>query len=379
VTKSRPGPRLARRTAEAALPTSNSFGQAWLHFWFKPIDPVGLHVARLLTGLILLAWLLPLAPDADALFGLGGWFDRQAFREAARLEGGPPEPFTWSVLYLCGSKALLLKAACGFALVVFALFALGVWTRITAALTWVLVASFSGSPFLVSEADKLLLPLSLYLMIGYGLAGLADRDQPMVRRLLGPRGAWLFGRRPGGTESMAANLALRLMQVHLAILMVVGGLHKLQFGEWWAGTALWHALHPAVDLTPAQIGTPAQLRTSLLGLGLATYAVLAWQVGFPAFCWRPRWRVVLLGGAFLAWLGSAIVYHVPIYGPALCVGCLSYLMPGEWHRLFALLGKIPGLARLVPLGPETAGSLLLPEAKFVGATTSQARDVRDVS
>jgi hypothetical protein len=345
------------------LPTPHRLGQAWLQFWFKPIDPVGLHVARLLTGLVLVAWLLPLVMDAEALFGLGGWFDRQAFREAAGLEGGPPQPFTWSVLYLCDSNALALKIACGLALLVFALFALGLWTRLTAVLSWVLVASFSRSPFLVGDADSLLLMLSLYLMIGYGLAGLGDRDLPFVQRLLGPRGAWLLGQRSAGRESVAANLALRLIQVHLAIVMVFAGLHKLQFGDWWGGTALWHALHPAAGLAPEQVGTPAQFRTTLVGLSLATYLVLAWQIGFPAFSWRPRWRLVLLGGAFLAWLASALVFHVPIYGPALCVACLSYLTPGEWYRLFAQFRKIPGLAHVVPLAPEASGSLPVPEEK----------------
>jgi hypothetical protein len=309
-----------------------------------------LHVLRLLTGLILVAWLLPLAANGEALFGLGGWFDRQAFREAARLEGGPPQPLTWSVLYLCGSNAVLLRMAGGLAVIVFALFALGVWPRVTAALTWVLVASFSGSPFLVGDADPLLLILTLYLMIGYGLVGLGDHDQPLVRRLLGPRDTWLLGRRSAGgpavRESVAANLALRLIQVHVAILMVVGGLRKLQYGEWWGGTALWHVLHPAAELTPAQIGTPAQVHTSLIGLGLATYAVLAWQIGFPGFSWRPRWRPVLLGGALLAWLACALIYHVPIYGPALCVACLSYVSSGEWCRFFAQLAKLPALARV---------------------------------
>ena len=84
--------------------------QAWVRFWFSPRDPTGLHAIRVLAGILFIAWLLPLAGNVEAMFGLQSWFDRQAYYDAARLPEEARPPITWSILYLCGSSAMLLKA-----------------------------------------------------------------------------------------------------------------------------------------------------------------------------------------------------------------------------------------------------------------------------
>ena len=132
---------------------------------------------------------------------------------------------------------------------------------------------------------------------------------------------------------------MRLLQVHIAIVMVTSGLHKLQFSDWWAGLALWYPLHPVMEMTPDTAVAPSQ--SSFVLLSLAAYAMLAWQISFPAFAWRPRWRPVLLGGALIGGLGCAFLYGVPAFGPALFACCLSFVSPAEWYRLFALLRIIP--------------------------------------
>lgn len=353
MSKSRTGLHSSAADSELAVLPPTSPARAWTRFWFTPVDPVGFHVVRVLAGLVFLAWLLPLAGHVDALFGLDGWFDRQAYREAARIVGGPPQPFTWSVLYLCGSNAALLTAVYWTAIAVLVCFTAGLWTRLTAILTWLIVASFTASPAFGPDADTLLLILALYLMVGYVLLGLTDRDQSLAARLVGARGTFLFGRRPAmghvpERKSMAANVTLRLLQVHFAIVIFVSGLHKLQFGDWWAGSALWYPLHPVMEVTASSAGSPEHVSASLIVLGLCAYGMLAWQIGFPAFAWRPRWRPVLLGGALIGGLGCAFLYQVPVFGPALFAGCLSYVSAREWRYLLARMDLIPGLQRIVP-------------------------------
>jgi hypothetical protein len=353
VSKSRLGPRPSLASPEPPLPADTGLVAAWTRFWFAPTDPVGLHIVRLVAGLVFLAWLLPLAGNIDAFFGLGGYFDRKAFVEAAALPGGPPAPFTWSLLYLCGSNAALVTTVYWAAIAVLVLFTLGVWTPLTATLTWLVVGSFSASPALGADADSLLLILALYLMIGYVLRGLSLDKLGLGYVLLrwGDRSTLLLGGRTcvePQLSSRAANFALRLLQVHLAILVLVSGLHKLQFGDWWAGSSLWYPLHPLMELTRTSAGTPEQVSTSLWFLGLAGYGVLAWQIGFPFFAWRQRWRIVLLGGAVLGWLGCALIYREPVFGPALLVSSLSYVAAPEWQRLLGRLTLVPGLRRLTP-------------------------------
>jgi hypothetical protein len=306
-----------------------------VRFWFAAIDPLGLHAVRLLAGLLFLAWLLAFAGNQEAFFGLGGWFDRQAYLEASRLPGGTPAPVSWSVLYLAGTDSTILSVLYWLSVAVVALFTLGVWPRLTGVLTWVVVASFTANPAIAYDADSLLVVLAFYLMIGYLLLGLLDGSQPPLARLLGPLVVWIPGRRAEPPrESVAANLALRLLQVHVALVLCVSGLHKLQFSEWWGGVNFWYALYPPLETTVAQAREHmGHARAYLSVLSLGAYLALAWQIGFPLFAWRPRWRAVLLGGAAAGWLATALLYHLPLFGPAFFIGALCFLSPAEWRRL----------------------------------------------
>ena len=143
----------------------------------------------------------------------------------------------------------------------------------------------------------------------------------------------------GEHKSIAANLAIRLLQVHFAIVMVTSGLHKLQIGDWWAGVALWFPLHPPFKTTLADVlVNKPYVNTYFSLLNIATYFTLAWQIGFPLFAWRPRWRIVLLGGGAIGWLAGAFLWQLPLIGPAFLIACLSFVSPAGWHRV---LGWLP--------------------------------------
>jgi hypothetical protein len=193
-------------------------------------------------------------------------------------------------------------------------------------------------------------------MVGYLFLGQRQPGQSWAARVLGTGLLWPRNK-INQPASLGANLALRLLQVHVAIVIVASGLHKLQFGDWWAGVALWYPLYPPFEATLAQVRTHAPYAGLYLTvLSLAGYATLAWQIGFPLFAWRPRWRLVLLGGAALGWLGTAFLSQLPLLGPAILIGSLSYLTPVEWQRLRAGLVWVLGLAgwtRRAAVQPET--------------------------
>jgi hypothetical protein len=118
--------------------------------------------------------------------------------------------------------------------------------------------------------------------------------------------------------------------------VVTSGLHKLQFGDWWSGAALFYPLHTPFEMSAERLRALAQNRDLLLFfLSVAQYAMLAWQLAFPVFAWRPRWRWLLLAGGVLGWVGCVLIYGEPVFGPFYLIGCLSFLTPAEWQAAAA--------------------------------------------
>jgi hypothetical protein len=313
---------------------------AWLRFWFTPVAPSGLHWMRLLSGLVLLWWLLPLTGERAALFGMNGWLDAAGYKELSRLPGGAPVA-QWSLLYVFGYSATMLTAFWWTSIAVIGLFTLGIATRVTAVLTWLIVVSFLASPAAQPDTDQILAIPAFYLMLGYLLLGQWNRPLSVVERIFGPHGTSVFSalsrRKDEETPSYAANFALRLLQVHFAIVVVTSGLHKLQIDHWWSGVALWFPLHPPLAMDALRIqGERASASATLIVLSLAAYITLAWQIAFPLFAFRRRARVLLLTGALIGMLCLFLVWEEWTYAPLFAVCCMSYLSNDEWDRLTAL-------------------------------------------
>jgi len=308
--------------------------RSWTTFWFTPVPTVGLHSLRFLFGWLSILWLLTFAGNPRAFLGLSGWVDREVFVQASEPEirDSLPDYYQpgWSVLYLFGTNSNLLLVVYWATLVLFIAFLLGFWTRLTSLLTWMMVVSFIANPVTRLDAEPLLGVLAFYLMVGYLLLGQWRRHVSWPERILGSSRTFLFGR---GEEapSVAANLAIRLLQVHFAIVVVTSGLHKLQSGDWWAGVAFWYPLHPPFETTQESLfAERAHANQQLFFLSLAQYIFLAWELGFPLFAWRKSWRLVLLGGALIGWIGCLAIYKQPLFGPIYCICALSYLTPTEW-------------------------------------------------
>lgn len=329
----------------------------WLRFWFSSDDPTRLHVLRVMAGLLFLAWLLPIAGNLDSLYSLDGWFDLQAYREAGRLPEGAPKPMTWSVLYLAGS-GWKLHALYWTSIAILLAFTLGLATRVTAVLTWIIVGSFTASPVLDADVDPILILLAFYLMVGYLLIGQINGDLTGNERLFGVIPAWWRrwrGRASFQAPSVAVNLVVRLLQFHVALVIVSNGFHKLQFGDWWGGIAFWFPLYSSPEVTLADVRkNTAYADVYVAFLNVLTYGAMLWQLGFPLFAWKPAWRPLLVGGAVIGLLVNACVYHMPLFGAAILVGCMSFVT--DWRQVGAWLAA--QAARLGAAGkPKVAHSI----------------------
>lgn len=319
---------------------------AWNHFWFEPMDAWALHVLRISTGTLLLFWLLTFMGSEVALFGLNGVFDLQAYQDVGQLPNGSPVPLGWSLIYSIGTNNGLVQAFYWCSIVIALLYTLGIATRLTSILVWVITISFSINPAIRYGADSILVIFTFYIMLGYLFISQRSGSMSLAERIFGSLhgSIWQWFSKsatPSETKwSVAANLAVRLFQVHFAIIMVTTGLHKLQFGDWWAGVAFWYPTHPPMETTFESIqASPATIQLYLVVITLAQYLMLAWQLAFPFFAWKSSLRWLLLLGGVIGWIGQIAIFGLPLFGPFVFVGCLSFLQPHEWRNLLGRFSR----------------------------------------
>ncbi len=292
----------------------------WDRFWFTPADPATLGLIRILAGAMLLYTHLVWGLALTDFFGDHGWLSREAV-QAAR------GPYSWSYLWWIHSTTVLWIAHVA-ALIVLALLTLGLYSRLMSVLAFIITASYVGrAQGALFGLDHINLMLSMYLMLGpSGAAYSLDR---LVRR---PPGAADRPARP----SVAANIAIRLIQIHLCIIYLCAGTAKLTGPAWWDGTAMWKAVasleYQSLDMT--------WMAHWPLVLNLLTHVTIFWELFYCALIWPRATRPVMLALAVPLHLGIAFCLGMITFGLVMLIANLAFVPP---HVVRALLQRKPGL------------------------------------
>jgi hypothetical protein len=297
-----------------ATDSARALAEWWDAFWFTPADPTLLGVLRILTGLMLLythaVWGLVL-PE---FFGQGSWLNERLVRTLQ--EGGYTYSFWWLVPDDWMWPAYALSMA------VLALFAMGLWTRLTSVLSLFVTISYA---YRVQAAtfglDQINAMLTLYLAIGPSGQALSVDRWLAVRRGLAPAD----GPMPGA----GANLALRLINVHMCVIYLFAGVSKLMGEVWWNGEAMWLAFanyeYQSLDMT--------WLAWHPWLVNLMTHVSVIWELSFCALIWRPRIRPLVLAVAVILHMGIGACLGMWTFGLIMLVGCASFLPTDGVRRL----------------------------------------------
>jgi predicted DCC family thiol-disulfide oxidoreductase YuxK len=302
--------------------------RAWDAFFFTPADPTPLGLMRLIVGSLLTWNLLVLGLDLHAFVGPTGWVEASTLRQvqAERM------PWAWSFWPLVpGSLTWAVWALC---LVVTIAFALGLASRFTAVLAWaVAVATARRMPFALYGFDQVITTWALYLAATGASGQAVSLDRFFARRKL-TRTALA---RPGGSAqglpsgvpqpTISANLALRLVQLHLCLIYAMAGLAKLRGDAWWTGFAVWGVL---------AAGEFRRFNLTWLAawpalLNLMTLGGLALELGYPVLIWVRRLRPLLITLAIGLHLGIDLALGLTEFGLAMLAGNLAFVS-GPWLR-----------------------------------------------
>jgi len=306
----RPRPAAAAAEGRGGESWAGGWPRAWNAFWFTPADPLPLAVVRIATGL-LLAWssFVWLA-DVDGFFGTAGWLPPE---HAWRMND---QPWQWSG-YFAAPGPNGIRVIAGLTLVAAVLLTVGLATPLAAVVALVgFLSAANRAPLNTFGLDDTLGMLLIPLAIGPAGARLS------LDRALGAGGA-------DGQSSVAANIALRLIQVHLCVVYFFSGCGKMLGASWWEGTALWGAAanvqYRTLDLT--------WLAWHPLVTNALTLGTLFWEVAYPALVWPRLTRRLWIAMAVAVHLGIGLAMGMMEFGLAMITANLAFVPAGVWHAL----------------------------------------------
>ncbi|MCI0332664.1 MAG: HTTM domain-containing protein [Planctomycetes bacterium] len=313
--------------------------EAWNEFWFTPISPSTLSAIRVLAGAMLLYTHLVWSFDLNAFFGHNGWLPAEMMQEAEIAGNDPDGPgpvvgaprWNWSHFAFAQSPKMMWTVHV-VALAVFFLLMIGFFSRTMALLGFLFAVSYANrvTPGAYFGLDKINCMLAMYLM-------------------LGPCGArysvdhlWRL-KRGGPTEvppSTFANLAIRMIQIHMCIIYLFSGIGKLQGEPWVTGTASWLSFamleYQSLDMT--------WLAKFPRLLNFMTHLTVFWELSYCALVWPRLTRPWVLLMAVFVHGGIILVLGMPTFGLVMLIGNLAFVSPKTIRKVFDPVARRISLA-----------------------------------
>jgi uncharacterized membrane protein YphA (DoxX/SURF4 family) len=281
---------------------------AWNRFWFEPTDPATLAAIRICTGAMLVYTHAVWGLELTTFFGRDGWLSPAA---VGTLQQGS---YIWSYLWWFESP-LALWAVHIAALVVFAMLTVGLFTRVVSILAFIAAAAYVGrATGALFGLDQINVMLALYLMVG------SSGDAFSVDR-------WRQARQVGHPlpvrKSWSANVAIRLIQVHMCVIYMFAGMGKLTGPAWWDGNAMWMAFGNLEYQSLDMIWMADYPRL----MNLMAHVTVYWELFYVALVWPRLTRPIVLLLAIPLHMGIAICLGMITFGLIMLVGNMAFVSP----------------------------------------------------
>ncbi len=295
-----------------------SFAREWLDgwnlFWFAPRAPETLALIRICCGAMIAyihcVW-ISLLPS---FMGRSAWINGETIRQLHSQD------WAWSWLFYIESPGwIFLHLAV--AVLASICMTVGLLTRVAVPLTWwmtlMVCHRMTGALF---GLDQVVMMLSMYLMWSRcGSVWSVD--------------AWLARRhnflRPSPAPCEANNIATRLIQLHLCVIYLFGGLSKMRGEMWWDGSAIWFSIvnyeYQSLDVT--------WLGNFPILIGLMTGATIFWETFYCCLIWPRLTRPLTLCMAFFVHGGICVALGMWTFGTMMIVANFVFLSPDRVRRI----------------------------------------------
>jgi hypothetical protein len=172
--------------------------------------------------------------------------------------------------------------------------------------------------------DQVNAMLAMYLAVGPSGAAYS------LDRWLARRGG---AKERGGSEPsrnhVSTNIAVRLMQLHLCVIYLFGGIGKMRGGMWWDGSAVWFAIanyeYQSLDITWL-VHLPWLV-------ALLTHVTVFWETFYAFLIWPRHTRPLMLLLAVGVHGGIALFLGMPTFGIAMLIANMAFIKPDMIHAI----------------------------------------------
>ncbi|WP_417739183.1 HTTM domain-containing protein [Rosistilla oblonga] len=293
----------------------------WDRFWFTPTAPHTLAAIRIAIGLMLLYTHLVLASQLLAFVGTDAWVTTDTVRQLHEND------YAWSYLWYVDSPAILWTHHL-VTIAVTICFACGIFTRLTAPAAWFLQLMYmhrlTGALF---GLDQMTTMITMYLMLTpCGSVWSVDAWLRRRRDAAGRPSRWWL---PSASPSIAANIGTRLLQLHLCVIYLFGGVSKMRGEMWWDGTATWFAVsnyeYQSMDMTWI-------VHYPILFAALS-HATVLWETFYCALVWPRLTRPWVLLTAVMVHGGIAMFLGMITFGVTMIIANAIFIPPAILQTL----------------------------------------------
>jgi len=299
---------------------AEDFGERWNRFWFTPANPLPTAVLRIIVGVLAAAHFLDLGRGLSLWYASDGVLPPAAVRQLLELTRGESRHHLSYLNLFPASSALTVVHV--LATVAAIAFAAGLLTRISGVLTLIAALAYVHRvPQVAGHIEPVLSFVLLYLVIAPSGACFSI-DRLLFGEKKGALGSLLVG---ACDPSIAANIGLRLIQVHMAMFYAMMGLTKLYGDAWWQGEAIWLLIAQTESrpLDLSGIRRMGQFGDYLLNFW--THAVVYFELVFPVLIWTRIGRPILLGLSVLIWLSLIVVTGQVLFGLTMMAAGIAFL------------------------------------------------------
>jgi hypothetical protein len=285
----------------------------WDAIWFAPVSPSPMCVLRILYGILSIINGLLYLPDFLTWYGPHGVLPAKAVLSSL----GPRPSILLYLNFTDGETMALLWLFLVFSVLV----SLGLWTRFSLFIVWMLSLTFnSRNTLMFHQVDSIL------RLIGFVL-------------LLSPAGAmysidrWLSRRKGDDIQPLLYSpWAQRLLQFQVACIYFKAFWGKILGESWRQGVAVYFATHFTV-----RHPVPGFM-DNLLFYKMATYYTLVIEFSMWTLIWiQPLTKWVLLGATILH-LGIEWCINLDLLEWSVLITYVAFLKPAEIERAITVVG-----------------------------------------